>query len=265
MLGISPAQIRAFANQGFLAPEEGPEGELRFGFHDLILLRTAGELTQARIPPRKLRRVLARLRNQLPAGRSLTAVRIAADGDRVIVRDGETVWNPESGQSLFDFPVADLAAKTAPFALRAVEAAREREDEQTADDWYELGCELELSSVEEAKEAYERAIKLEPKHADAQVNLGRLLHDDGAPAMAEKHYRKAITASPGHETAWFNLGVALEDLGHSKDAVEAYRRAIALDPTNADAHYNLAGIYERRGDKAAALRYLKSYAKLRRV
>src|SRR5205823_1947467 len=158
MLGISPAQIRAYADQGFLTPEEGPEGELRFGFHDLILLRTAGELTHARIPPLKLRRVLARLRDQLPEGRSLTAVRIAADGERVIVRDGETVWSPESGQSLFGRPVADLAAKTAPFALRAVEAAREREDEQTADDWYELGCELELSSFEEAKEAYERAI-----------------------------------------------------------------------------------------------------------
>ncbi|HKO55392.1 MAG TPA: tetratricopeptide repeat protein, partial [Thermoanaerobaculia bacterium] len=206
MLGLSLSQIRSYATKGFLTPERGPTGELRFGFHDLILLRTAGELTSANIPQRKVRRVLERLRDQLPEGRSLTAVRIAADGDRVVVRDGEAVWNPESGQSLFDFAVADIAAKTAPFALRAVEQAREREEQLRADDWYDLACELEMSSIEEAKEAYDRALKLEPRHPDAHVNLGRLLHEQGAPAAAEEHYRKAIAAKPDHDTAWFNLG-----------------------------------------------------------
>ena len=36
------------------------------------------------------------------------------------------------------------------------------------------------------------------------------------------------------------------------------RRVCAQAPGFADAHYNLAGIYERRGDKAAALRHLKA-------
>jgi len=43
-----------------------------------------------------------------------------------------------------------------------------------------------------------------------------------------------------------------------REAVEAYELALALDPENTDAHYNLAGLYERRGDKAAALRHLKA-------
>ena len=77
MLGLSPARIRAYATKGFLEPERGARGELRFGFHDLIILRTAGELSSAKIPQRKVRRVLERLRGQLPAGRSLTGVRIA--------------------------------------------------------------------------------------------------------------------------------------------------------------------------------------------
>jgi tetratricopeptide (TPR) repeat protein len=262
MLGLSPAEIRAYATNGFLMAERGPRGELRFGFHDLIILRTAGELTAAQIPRRKVRRVLLRLREQLPKGRSLTGVRITADGDRVIVRDGDAVWNPESGQSLFDFPVADLAAKAAPLIHRNAADARERPEEISADDWYTLACELEMSSLHDAKDAYERALRADPEHADAHVNLGRLLHEAGVPSVAEQHYRAAMAADPGHETAAFNLGVALEDLGRIDDAVRAYTLALTLDPENADAHYNLAGVYERRGEKQAALRHLSAYRSL---
>ena len=263
MLGISPAQIRAYATNGFLDPERGPDGELRFGFHDLIILRTAGELTSAQIPQRKVRRVLQRLRDQLPEGRTLTGVRITADGERVVVRDGDVVWNPESGQSLFDFAVADLAAQAAPLIHRNAAEARERAHELDADEWYQLGCELEMSSIDEAIDAYERALNVEPDHPDANINLGRILHERGAPAAAEKHYRAALDGDPDHETAAFNLGVALEDLGRTADAVRAYKRALALNPGNADAHYNLAGIYERRGQKQDALRHLKTYRILR--
>lgn len=258
MLGLSPAQIRGYATKGFLDPERGPRGELRFGFHDLIILRTAGELTAARIPQRKIQRVLQRLREQLPEGQSLTGVRITAEGDRVVVRDGESVWNPESGQSLFDFAVADLAEKATPLLMRAAADARRRGD-MSADEWYDLACELEVTSADEAKDAYERALRADPKHADAHVNLGRMLHEEGAPAAAEQHYRAALESDPGHATAAFDLGVALEDLGRIEEAIKAYKRALTLDPQNADAHYNLAGIYERRGEKQAALRHLKSY------
>jgi tetratricopeptide (TPR) repeat protein len=262
MLGLSAAEIRAYATNGFLTPERGLRGELRFGFHDLIILRTAGELTSAQIPRRKVRRVLQRLREQLPKGRSLTGVRITADGDRVLVRDGESVWNPDSGQALFDFSVADLAAKAAPLIHRNAADARERPGELTAEDWYALACELEMSSVQEAEDAYQRALRADPDHADAHVNLGRLLHEAGKPAAAEQHYRAAMAADPGHETAAFNLGVALEDIGQTEDALRAYTLALTLDPENADAHYNLAGIYERRGEKQAALRHLSAYRSL---
>lgn len=254
MLGISPAQIRSFTTQGFLDPERGTRGELRFGFHDLVILRTAGELAAAHIPQRKVRRVLQRLREQLPSRGSLAGVRVAADGDRVVVSDGRAVWNPESGQALFDFSVEEIAAKTA-----SLPPTRQELD---AEDWYDLGCDLELSSSEEARAAYEKALSLDPNHVDAHVNLGRLLHENGAPAAAEKHYRAAMHIDPDHDTAAFNLGVALEDLGRVRDAIVAYERAVTLDPDNADAHFNLAGLYERRGDKPAALRHLKDYRRL---
>jgi tetratricopeptide (TPR) repeat protein len=252
MLGLSAGQIRGYASRGFLTPERGDRGELRFGFHDLVILRTAGELSSARIPQRKVRRVLEALREQLPEGRSLAGVRIAADGDRVVVRDGDTVWNPESGQKLFDFAVSEIAAVAAPFVTHA------------PGEWFELACELELTDVGEAIEAYRRVIAAEPDHADAHVNLGRLLHERRAPVAAEKHYQAALRADPDHDTAAFNLGVAFEDLGRLREAIEAYELALRINPENADAHYNLAGILEKRGEKAGALQHLNAYRRLTR-
>jgi tetratricopeptide (TPR) repeat protein len=254
MLGLTAAQIRSYATKGFLAAERDEGGELRFGFQDLVILRTAGELTAANIPTRKIRRVLASVREQLPEGRSITAVRIAADGERVVVRDGTAVWNPESGQSLFDFSVAEIADKTKPIALAAVREARaRRDDDLDADAWYELGSDLEVSDPDEARAAYEKAVALDPAHIDAHVNLGRLLHEAGEPS-----------ADANHSVAMFNLGVALDDLGRLTEAADAYRRALDLDPENPDAHYNLAGILEREGDKAGAVRHLTRYRALTR-
>src|SRR3954449_11490518 len=222
MLGLTAGQIRAWAARGFLTPERDAGGEILFGFQDLVILRTAAELTAAHIPTRKIRRVLESVREQLPEGRSIAGVRIAADGERVVVRDGTVVWNPESGQSLFDFSVEEIAEKTKPIALAAVREAKARqEDDLDADAWYELASDLELSDPAEARAAYEKAIALDPVHIDAYINLGRLLHEDGDLGGAEKHYRSALSADPTHAVAAFNLGVALDDLGSLADAAEA--------------------------------------------
>lgn len=262
LLGLSEGQVRSYVRAGFLSPPRGPRGELRFTFEDLVLLRTAKGLVKARIPSRRVRAALSNLRGQLPSGRPLTGVRVLADGNRVLARDGKALWNPESGQALLDFEVADLAREAAPFARRTAEAARERERELTVEDWFELGCELEATAPDEAVDAYRRALALEPGHADVHLNLGRLLHEQGELAEAEGHYRQALAARPDDATAAFDLGVVLEDLERHAEAAGAYESAISADPAYADAHYNLAGVYEKLGQPADALRHLKAYRRL---
>jgi tetratricopeptide (TPR) repeat protein len=259
LLGLSAAQIRSYTRAGFLSPARRARGDLRFTFQDLVLLKAAKGLLAARIPAAKIRVSLRRLKQQLPKGRALSELRITAEGHRVVVRDEAVAWIPESGQLVLDFDVATLAQRAAPLARRQAAAARRAEDDLDAEQWFGLGLELEVSAPGEARDAYRRALELDPHHADAHVNLGRLLVEADRAEEAETHFRAVVAEHPEHATAWFNLGIALEDRRRTNDAVKAYERAIAADRRLADAYFNLARLYEQSGKRAAALRNLSKY------
>jgi tetratricopeptide (TPR) repeat protein len=262
LIGVSVRQVQSYLRAGFLAPERDADGQPRFSFQDVVLLRTAKGLVGARIAPARVKRALARLKQQLPEGRPLTGVAIAAEGNRIVVRDGGARWNPESGQVLFDFRVAELADGIAELK------PKRRDDDAAqataaAEDWYHIGCAREdEGDADGAVAAYRQALAGDDRLADAHVNLGRLLHERGARDEALAHYTRALEVRPDDALAAFNLGVAFEDAGRLDESIDMYQRALAADPHAADAHYNLAGIYERLGDRAAAIRHLRSYKKL---
>jgi tetratricopeptide (TPR) repeat protein len=258
LLGLSPAQVSAYVRAGFLTPETGPKGEHLFSFQDVVLLRTAKGLLAGKVPRRRVKVALERLREQLPADRPLTGVRILAEGHHVVVRDDGEVWEPASGQALLDFEVSDLAREAAVFSRR------QPAETETAGDLCQQAASLEADAPDEALATYERALALDPQLAEAHLNLGRLLHDRGDLPAAERHYRLALAAHPDDPLAAFNLGVALQDQGKLEAAVTAYEEALAGDQSLADAHYNLSGVYETLGKKQAALRHLSTYRRLTR-
>jgi tetratricopeptide (TPR) repeat protein len=275
LLSIPVAQVRSYVRSGFLVPGHGPRGEHRFTFQDLILLRTAKGLVEARVPSRRIVVALRNLREQLPEGRSITGVRISAQGHHVVVRDGREVWNPESGQALLDFEVSELAREAASLEQERSQRTRrqlepveetgtEATEADTAEEWFDRGVEVELDDPIAAEDAYRQALEIDPSMVDARLNLGRLLHEAGRTVEAEGHYRSALESRPDDSTALFNLGVALQDLGRPAEAAEIYEKALELDDAFADAHYNLAVVYEELGRKKSAIRHLKSYKLLSR-
>jgi tetratricopeptide (TPR) repeat protein len=135
-------------------------------------------------------------------------------------------------------------------------------EQESAQTWFERGCALEEIDPVGARKAYRRAIERDVDHADAHINLGRILHEAGYPEAAQGHYRTALAVRPNDPTATFNLGVALEDTGRRAEAIEAYEASIALDPYNADAHYNLARLLEQTGRSDMAVRHLIAYRQL---
>ena len=56
LLGLSEAQVRSHARVGYLAPDRGPRNAYRFSFQDLVLLRAAQALRDARVSTRRIRR-----------------------------------------------------------------------------------------------------------------------------------------------------------------------------------------------------------------
>lgn len=261
ILGLSPRQVRSYARSEFIDPGRGPRNHYRYSFRDVVLLRVVRDLLAADVPPRRVRAALAALRDRLPAGRPLSSVKIATDGERVLVKEADVAWEIESGQLTIEFAVSDLAERAVPFARRRVDepaAARALD----ADDWYNVGVDLEAVALEEAARAYRMALDADPEHPQANVNLGRLLHEIGEVATAREHYRRAMAAEPKNPVAAYNLGVALEDAGDLEGAIGLYRRAVRLDPERADAHFNLARIYEGRGEREKAFRHLLRYRAL---
>jgi tetratricopeptide (TPR) repeat protein len=280
MLGLPPGRLRAYLRSGVLSPNKGERGELRFSFQDLLLLRTAEGLVRERVPPARVRSALRKLRERLPDARPLTGVQLGAEGERVFAREGTARWQVESGQVLLelDGPRDASAERPAPTALlprRAPEPATARAADvavaatgevvpPTLDELYELGCELEEADPTHAEASYRQVLVLSPRHADAHINVGRLMHERGDLAGAEEHYRQALAIRADDATARFNLGVALEDQGRVREALDAYEAAITLHAENADAHYNAARLYEKSGDYGASLRHLRAYRDLTR-
>jgi tetratricopeptide (TPR) repeat protein len=263
LLGLSPTRVRSLVRAGVVAPQHAANGRATFSFQDLVLLRTAKGLIDANVPARRITKALKALASQLPKDRPLSAVRVQIDGERVIVRDSNSSWEPESGQTVLDFSVRELGEKVAPLARDTVQRALRRAS--SAEDLFQAALESEqIGATEDAEAAYRHVIAADPSHVAARINLGRLRHVAKALDEAEQLYRQALELDPRHPTARFNLGVVLEDRGATDEAIEAYREAVRLDPRVADVHFNLARLYQQSGDQQAALRHFSRFKALTR-
>ena len=99
-----------------------------------------------------------------------------------------------------------------------------------------------LNRVDEARAEYERCVALEPKMAEAQLNLGiLLLEKDAAAAVAP--LRRAVDLMPSQSRPRFLLGVALERSGDLAGAAEAFESAAHLNAGDTEALAHLGGVY----------------------
>jgi tetratricopeptide (TPR) repeat protein len=257
LLGLSRPVVQGFVEAGFVAPERGDRNELRFSFQDLILLKTAQGLATVKVPPRRIKQALTRLRAELPESVPLSGVRISAVGARVVVQQGASLWQADSGQYLLDLETAH------PTEVESL-PQRVAPSDDSAEHWFMRAGELEATDPDDAEVAYRNAIERRADFLAAYVNLGCMLQAHGKPLPAVRTYREAIAQLPAEPLLHFNLGTALEDLRRNQEAANEYEAAISLDASFADAHYNLARLHETQGHTQEAIRHLASYRRLTR-
>jgi len=223
LLRLPRSTIRALVEAGFVTPSRGPRNTLRFSFQDLIVLRTAQALAAARVPAKRINRSLKELKRQLPETMPLSGLSIDAVGDRVVVKEGASRWQAESGQYLLAFegdPVTGALKVIAPEAAPTEESVEDR------------------------------------------IDQGYDLHEAGRLKEAEAVYRRALEAHGPDALVLYNLGVLLEDMKRKEEAIEAYQAALNVDPVMADGHYNLALLCEELGKPQQAIRHMAQYRRL---
>lgn len=250
--GLSLARVRRLERGGVLPAAD--DARPCYSFRDLLLLRQVKRLLDAGVPLRRIRRAYASL---LERGDSLSRLLLSADSGAIVAANEGVRWDVGSGQLILPY-AAPRAAVRPVLELKPSKSG----PALTADQWYELGVDLEHTSLASAIEAYGRALEQEHEFVEAHINLGRLLHVTGSLLEAKKHYEVAMRLDPLDPIPAFNLGVVLEDLGFGDDALRHYRTALRRDPDFADAHYNLALVYERKGCPVQALRHARRYREL---
>ena len=262
LLRLPRSTIRSLVEAGFVSPLRGPRNAWRFSFQDLVVLRTARVLVEAQVPAKRITRSIRELRRQLPQAMPLSGLAICAVGDRVVVREGDSQWQAESGQYLLALE-SDAAG-----ALRVVESVpqvAQQPSRPVATSAWELFAEAEAIEALDADSAlriYAAAINADPSLVDARINTVRLLHELGRLREAERACRDALAACPDEPLLYYNLGVILEDLGRAADAVAAYEAALRIDPELADCLYNLALLDEKLGRHRDAIRHMAHYRRL---
>ncbi len=134
-----------------------------------------------------------------------------------------------------------------------------------ANAWLELGrARQRLGSAQTAREAWKKAIELDPKLMGAYVELGLdagLSHDW---KVATQYLDQGLRLDPvDYPDAWFGDAVAHYYLGEYDAAEKSAREAVRLDPRgrNPRAAYVLGMTLAQKGDREGAAAELRRYLK----
>ncbi len=245
ILAMYPAlrldHLRYLEKWGFIKAAFRNNADTFFGFADLTTLR--------------------RLCEELQQGASF----------RAVLRDLQA---SRTGQLAFDFRLEAHPARIIELKPRIANAAGSSvsmtdpvmiRDLSTAERYFLMGSLLDDGSVdhmEEAAQAYRRALDDDPDLVAALINLANIRYSRDELAEAQALYERAIVLDPTYFEAHFNLGNIHHDHARYVEAESAYRQALALNNAYPDAHFYLAVTLEKMGRSVDARSHWRAYERL---
>ena len=258
LLGLPRSTIRSLIVAGFVSPARGARNAWRFSFQDLIVLRTARALAVANVPSKRITRSMRELRRHLPKSMPLSGLSICAVADHVVVREGGSRWQADSGQYLLAFE------SDADGTLSVIEQMS-AQPEASAESHFADGAALENEDADAAVKPTSM-----PSQQIRRWSMRISIWDGCCTKVAGTRMPSASIAMRSRFAAMsrcclFNLGVLLDDRGRKSDAIQTYEAALSIDPALADCHYNLALLYEDVKKPKNAIRHMAQYRRLIRT
>jgi tetratricopeptide (TPR) repeat protein len=122
----------------------------------------------------------------------------------------------------------------------------------------------QLLDLDNAKKYYQRAIKLNPRYAEALNNLGTIYYAQKSYKRAIDQYRKALRVSPNSASVLSNLGTAYFARKQYDEALMYYQQALEINPDVFENRSNQGSVVQERTieEKAKFAYYMaKTYAK----
>lgn len=102
------------------------------------------------------------------------------------------------------------------------------------------------NSLAPALADFERALELDPQHAEAYCNIGFVRFRMGDEDAAISAFKTATRIRPDYAEAHANWGSVLARQGNYSEAAACYTRALAADPGHEEAAKNLERLEKRR-------------------
>jgi len=117
-----------------------------------------------------------------------------------------------------------------------------------------------MQAPQPAKEAFRRAVALDPASVTAYLGLAKSNLELGLTREAEQAAFTALQVAPDDPQAIYMVGLVLSRRGRPEDlrtAAELFERAVALNPAHIDAEYRLGALLAQSGDPHSAVRHLE--------
>jgi Flp pilus assembly protein TadD len=107
-----------------------------------------------------------------------------------------------------------------------------------------------------ARDAYEKALELDPELLDAMLFLSEVHLDNRAYGAMVPLLEKAVAVDPDDPAIHMNLGIGYRGLGRFEEAEQEYRKVIELLPGRSEPYLNLVILYgdhQKKYDEAMQL------------
>ena len=97
-----------------------------------------------------------------------------------------------------------------------------------------------VTTALDAKDAYEKALRLDPKHARSHMGIAAVHRAGGSLDDAQAAYERALSLDSSLAEAWAGLGATHLMLGDAGAALQTARKGIEAVPDNADGYLAIA-------------------------